>query len=216
MREAMNRDYPDTTSDASPATREMALVAAQGLAVMRGGRLLLRGLDFSLRPGESLLLQGPNGAGKSSLLRLVAGLLPVFAGQLTSSASRAMCDENLALDTGKTLVQALDFWAGIDGTDRSRLEAAMNAMALSRLAEVPVRLLSTGQRKRAVLARVIASGADLWLLDEPGNGLDTASLTLLGNAMARHVAAGGAIIAASHFALPFAFSAALDLGAFAP
>jgi heme exporter protein A len=74
----------------------------------------------------------------------------------------------------------------------------MAAMGLTRLAGVPVRMLSTGQRKRAALARVIASGAPLWLLDEPANGLDSDAQRLLADAMAAHRAAGGAILAATH------------------
>jgi heme exporter protein A len=92
----------------------------------------------------------------------------------------------------------------------------MERMALTSLADLPVRMLSTGQRKRAALARVIASQAKLWLLDEPGNGLDDASLTALGQAMDAHVAAGGAIIAASHFDLPHRFSQTLNLQDYAP
>jgi heme exporter protein A len=80
----------------------------------------------------------------------------------------------------------------------------MASMGLTRLADVPVRMLSTGQRKRAVLARVIASGAPLWLLDEPANGLDPDGLARLEGAIAAHRAAGGAVLAASHqpLALP--------------
>jgi heme exporter protein A len=74
----------------------------------------------------------------------------------------------------------------------------MEAMGLERLAAVPVRMLSTGQRKRAALARVVASGAGLWLLDEPGNGLDAEGLDRLAAAVAKHRAGGGAVLAASH------------------
>ncbi len=74
----------------------------------------------------------------------------------------------------------------------------MGALGLSLLAQVPVRMLSTGQRKRATLARVVASGAPLWLLDEPANGLDTEGQERLGAAMAEHRLRGGAILAASH------------------
>lgn len=88
----------------------------------------------------------------------------------------------------------------------------MACLALGPLADIPVRMLSTGQRKRAILARTVASGAPLWLLDEPGNGLDTASLTLLATAMKEHVAGGGAIVAASHFDLAHCFDRILDMG----
>jgi heme exporter protein A len=74
----------------------------------------------------------------------------------------------------------------------------MAPMGLDRLADVPVRMLSTGQRKRAALARVIASGAPIWLLDEPANGLDADGRERLAGAMAAHRAAGGAVLAATH------------------
>lgn len=132
-------------------------------------------------------------------------MLPIAAGRVTLPApsppfarAAALADERLALDPELTLAAALDFWARIDGGD---VPAAMAAMALTPLADIPVALLSTGQRKRAVLARTIASGAALWLLDEPGNGLDAASLGLLTAAVAAHRARGGAVILTSHFDL---------------
>src|SRR3546814_4917167 len=76
----------------------------------------------------------------------------------------------------KPLHRALDFWAGIDGSDSKAVGEALSALSLSHLADVPVRMLSTGQRKRAMLARVVAAKAPIWLLDEPANGLDAASL----------------------------------------
>jgi heme exporter protein A len=108
-----------------------------------------------------------------------------------------------------SLKRGLGFWARIDG---GNADSALAAMGLSRLAEVPVRMLSTGQRKRAALARVIASGAPLWLLDEPGNGLDMDGLARLEAAMAARRAAGGAILAATHQPLALPGAAQLVLG----
>jgi heme exporter protein A len=166
------------------------LLALDGVACVRGGRLLFEGLSLSLRPGDAALARGPNGAGKSSLLRLAAGLLRPAAG-MVDRADAALADEHLALDERQRLRDALAFWA----TDST---TGIAAMGLAPLAEVPVRMLSTGQRKRAALARVVASGAPLWLLDEPANGLDADGLARLEAAMAAHRAAGGAILAASH------------------
>ena len=166
------------------------LLALEGVACLRGGRLLFEGLSLRLGPGEAALVRGPNGAGKSSLLRLAAGLLRPAAGTV-ARAEAALADEQLALDERQRLGGALAFWI-------ADAEAGMAAMGLEALAQVPVRMLSTGQRKRAVLARVAASGAPLWLLDEPANGLDTDGLARLDAAMAAHRAAGGAILAASH------------------
>lgn len=164
---------------------------AAGLALVRGGRLLFEELDFALAPGEALHIKGPNGCGKSSLLRLVAGLLKPTAGRI-ERPSVALADEALALDRELPLARALGFWGG------PLLQQALTAFELHPLAHVPVRLLSTGQAKRARLARVMASGAALWLLDEPLNGLDRMGVGELDRAIAAHRAAGGLVLAASH------------------
>ncbi|WP_340265468.1 heme ABC exporter ATP-binding protein CcmA [Sphingobium mellinum] len=193
-----------------------ATLRLSGIACVRGGRMLFRDVDLNLEPGGSVLLRGPNGVGKSSLMRICAGLLRPFAGTIERRGGIALADERLALDTEEPLRAALGFWARLDGTADEMLDRALEAMALRPLAEVPVRMLSTGQRKRAALARVMASGAPIWLLDEPGNGLDDASLGLLGGAVAEHLATGGMLLAASHQLLPFAAEVTMDLAAHVP
>lgn len=173
---------------------DATLLRLSNVTVARGGRILFERMHFSLGPGDATIVAGPNGVGKSSMLRLAAGLLKPLSGTV-SRARAALADELLALESRRTLGAALDFWAQLDDGDPA---TAMEAMGLTRLAQVPVRMLSTGQRKRAALARVIASGAPLWLLDEPANGLDTDGQERLAAAMAAHRAAGGAILAATH------------------
>ena len=168
-----------------------ALLKGEGLALVRGGRLLFEALDLGLEAGEALHIIGPNGSGKSSLIRLAAGLLRPAAGQVERDSRAALADEHLALDRDLPLARALAFWNG-------SARQALAALGIVHLAEVPVRLLSTGQARRARLARVIASDAPLWLLDEPLNGLDQEGVEKLARAIAEHRAGGGAVLAASH------------------
>ena len=171
------------------------LLRFEAISLRRGGRVLFEGLDLKLGPGEALHVTGPNGSGKTSLIRLAAGLLRTESGRVERT-ELALSDEALALDRELPLRKALRFWTGAE-----RLNAAMDAMGLGSLAQVPVRLLSSGQAKRATLARVAASGTKLWLLDEPLNGLDAEGSGRLEALIAGHRASGGAVLAASHAAL---------------
>jgi heme exporter protein A len=180
-----------------------ALLVFERVTCVRGGRLLFEGLDLALGPGEAALVTGPNGAGKSSLIRVAVGLLGA-SGTIRRSEA-ALADEHLALDERRRLGDALAFWTRRSGE-------GLAAMGLADLAQVPVRMLSAGQRRRAALARVVASGAPLWLLDEPANGLDADGLARLDAAMAAHRAAGGAILAASHQPLALAGAQRVALG----
>jgi heme exporter protein A len=176
----------------------LTLLALRDLACARGGRLLFEGLNLSLAPGEAAIVTGPNGVGKSSLIRVAAGLLTPAAGSVERDGAAALADEALALDDKVRLGRALAFWARLDG---GSAEAGMARMGLAHLADVPVRMLSAGQRKRAMLARVASSGAPLWLLDEPANGLDAEGCERLAALIAGHRAAGGVLLAASHVPL---------------
>ena len=160
------------------------------VSLRRGGRMIFEGLSIALEPGEALQVAGPNGSGKSSLIRLIAGLLRQEHGTV-ERARFALADDALALDRELPLRRALRFWGG--GVDD-----AMSALAIDNLADVPVRLLSSGQAKRAALARAVASGAPLWLLDEPLNALDDDGTARLEALVNRHRRSGGGIVAASH------------------
>ncbi|MEI6486075.1 MAG: heme ABC exporter ATP-binding protein CcmA [Sphingomonadales bacterium] len=181
------------------------------LACHRGGRLLFEGVNARVEAGGALLLTGPNGAGKSSLLRLLAGLLRAEAGTISGGGRRAFAGHDVALKPRQTLIGELSHWARLDG-GLPRLPAALAAMNLTALADVPCRHLSSGQKRRAAIARVVAAGADCWLLDEPTAGMDAASSALLAAAMAAHRAAGGIIVAAVHGDIGLAGAADLRLG----
>ena len=171
-------------------------LAARDLACRRGDRLLFRGLSLELGAGDALYLSGPNGIGKTSLLRILAGLLRPFAGSIERSGTIGMVDGRAALDPQLPLGKALEFWAGLDGC--GALDTAAERLGLANLLDVPVRYLSTGQTKRAALARLLAQDAGIWLLDEPLNGLDVEGVALVEALVADHCTAGGIAVVASH------------------
>jgi heme exporter protein A len=175
-------------------------IAAHELACRRGDRVLFHGLSFALGAGEALQVGGANGIGKSSLLRLVAGLARPFSGAITLEGTVGLVDERPALDPELALGRALAFWNRLDRGEPGSLQA----LGLADLLDVPVRYLSTGQRKRAALARLLGQGAAIWLLDEPLNGLDVHAARLVEELTATHCAAGGIALIASH--QPFTLS----------
>ena len=173
----------------------MTALRFDGVTCARGGRLLFADVSFALAPGDAMRVTGPNGVGKSSLLRLAAGLLGAERGTVAREGRVALADEHPALDPALSLLEALDFWAKIDGGDP---RAALASAGIDHLAPVPVRMLSTGQRRRATLARTIAARADIWLLDEPANGLDRDAVAMLEGLIAAHRVQGGIAVVATH------------------
>jgi heme exporter protein A len=185
------------------------LFAADGLACRRGGRLVFAELSFGLEPGDVLLLQGPNGTGKSSLLRLLAGFLAPDAGTIRwtgddvqgdLAAHRARVHLVAHSDGVKPLLSVsenIGAAAGLlDGP--VDIDAGLAAFDLVALGAVLGRFLSAGQKRRTALARLVATPRPLWLLDEPGVGLDRASRLRLEQAIAAQREAGGISVIATH------------------
>ena len=129
---------------------EACRITATDLACRRGERLLFSGLALDLHSGQALQVTGPNGMGKSSLIRILAGLLRPFTGTVPREGMVGLLDERPALDEHQPLGQALAFWSRLDEGN-----APLDRLGLADLLDVPVRYLSTGQRKRAALARLI-------------------------------------------------------------
>jgi heme exporter protein A len=196
----------------SPACRRACCLRATDLACRRGDRVLFAGVSLALQAGSACHILGANGIGKSSLIRILAGLAAPWAGAVERTGTVGLIDDRPALDPHLPLGRALDFWSGIDENDAGAAEARLG---LADLLDVPVRYLSTGQRKRAALARLITQQAPIWLLDEPLNGLDSAAAELTMALTVEHLQGGGIAIVASH--QPFALTGmtTLDLAEFA-
>ena len=195
----------------------------QDLACERGGRRVFSGLDFSLSCGEALVVTGRNGAGKSSLLRLVAGLLRKSAGRLdlTGGADEATLAEQShylghldAVKPALSVGENLQFWSAYLGAPRGTpIGAALEAVDLAQLSDLPAAYLSAGQRRRLSIARLVAVPRPVWLLDEPTSALDSASQDRLAELMRRHRAGGGMIVAAAHGPIGLDNPRELKLGA---
>jgi heme exporter protein A len=186
------------------------------LACRRGGRRVFEHLSFSLRGGELLALTGRNGSGKTTLLRALASLGRADAGTIVwQDADIAWLGHLDGLKGDLTVAENIDVAERLRGVapDRARVEAALASFDLVALATRPVRTLSAGQRRRTALARVAASRANTWLLDEPFNALDAASQEALRKVLTQHLASGGLAIAATHVSLDMPGARTLELGA---
>ena len=191
-------------------------LVADNLACRRGERLLFRKLSLRLEAGAACHVTGANGAGKTTLIRALAGLTTPYAGSVTREGALALLDERTGLDPDQPLGQALAFWSGIDGVGFLARESCNDRLGLHNLLEVPLRYLSTGQKKRAALARVLGQAAPIWLLDEPLSGLDTASQSLVSALVREHCAGGGIALIASHQPLDVPGMTSFAIEDFAP
>ena len=196
------------------------------MACIRGECPVFSGVSFRLERGGALALVGPNGSGKSSLLRILAGLLTRADGALTWDG--APLDDDWALHRGRlhylghldavkptlTVAENLDGWARFRGAARAA-PGALAALGIEALADVPGRYLSAGQKRRLALARVLATPAPLWLLDEPTVTLDADAAARVDAMIAAHRTGGGMAIVATHGEIALDGAQRLDLGSHA-
>lgn len=174
------------------------------LGCIRGDTPIFRGVNFQILQGESLQVKGANGVGKSSLLRLIAGLLPVSSGKLQWQEPAAFSQRCLlinhkqGLKTHLTVVEMMRYWSGLQPGSSQDIGEILAVCDLTDLAEFPTALLSQGQRQRLNLCRLQIFSAWLWLLDEPFSGLDTDGQKILCSLMQAHQQQGGSVIFVSH------------------
>lgn len=200
----------------------MMRLIAENLSGERGGEPVFEDIGFSVADGESLVIIGPNGSGKSTLLRVIAGFLPVAGGTVriaeggeafpsVASACHYLGHQN-AMKTALTVTENLGFWRHFCGDGQLDIAEALDAVGLDGIGHLPFGYLSTGQRRRAAIAKLLVSHRPAWLLDEPTAGLDRASEQRFTGLINAHCAAGGIVIAATHLPLGLETARTLEMG----
>jgi len=184
---------------------------AENLGGERGGHTIFSGLSFTLGEGDCLVVTGENGAGKSTLLRIIAGQLPPATGSATleggaetfptiASAAHYLGHDN-AMKTALTVSENLKFWQDFSGEPHLAINEALAMVGLDTIGHLPFGYLSTGQKRRAAIARLLVSYRPVWLLDEPTAGLDKVSERQFAALMQAHLDDGGMLVVATHVEL---------------
>lgn len=199
------------------------MLAGAELTLWRGTTCLFEELAFVVPAGSALLIEGPNGAGKTSLLRVIAGLTQAESGTVTwqgidlrqqlraGHLRLAFSGHALALKAELSTRANLQFFAMLSGMT-GRIGEILELMGLGACADLEVRQLSAGQKRRAALARILLSRADLWLLDEPQTNLDAAGRKAVEMAIRRHLGEGGMVVVAAHQSLDLGSAPVSRLG----
>ncbi|MEB8388076.1 heme ABC exporter ATP-binding protein CcmA [Rhodobacteraceae bacterium KMM 6894] len=189
------------------------ILQAHDITVTRGGIAVLEGVSFTLEPGSALVLRGPNGIGKTTLLRSLAGLQPPLRGRITAVEDSCVYAGHAdGIKPTLSVAENLTFWAAVFG--RTDIDTAMAAFQLTPLAARPAGALSAGQKRRLGLARLLVTGRQVWLLDEPTVSLDIQAVAMFASAVRGHLMQGGSAVMATHIDLGLEEAEVLDVTQF--
>lgn len=201
------------------------MLSVNELTCSRGERALFRDVSFDLKPGTWLQVGGPNGVGKTTLLRTLVGLCAADAGSVFWRGEPVATDvaayrrESIylghpaALKDDLTAVENLRMANALDGfpIPVATATTALRRMGLQARSGLPARVLSAGQRRRTLLARLLVRPAKLWVLDEPFAALDGDAALEVTELLRAHVAGGGIAVLTSHQPVPLVGGSVLAL-----
>jgi len=210
---ALSDAAPTTPDDAPPA------LEARGLHVRRDGRTLLGGIDLVVSTGAFLGVLGPNGSGKTTLLRSLTGALalsegevfiegrPLASSDLSYVAQRiGIVPQTFTLDFKFTVREVVALgryphrrsWSGWDSGADETVDAALEALSITDLADRPVTEISGGERQRVLIAQTLAQDTPILMLDEPLNNLDLNHQLQVMQVLARLHSEGRTILVVVH------------------
>ena len=213
---AINSSFPATST---------SVLEARALTCIRGERELFSVLDLQVFAGQCLHIRGENGVGKTSLLRLLTGLTSPESGEVLWSGHSIKEEASEyhnkllflghrdALKEDLSAIENLRLYAAIDGITLSEQDAfaSLWRFGLKGREDLPVNCLSAGQKKRVLMARMLTRGAQVWILDEPFNALDTHAVQELQDLIAEHLRGNGLVVLTSHQPLAIPGLRVLDL-----
>jgi len=178
------------------------------LSCIRDDRTLFTGINFSLHPGQALLLEGKNGSGKTSLLRILCGFREADSGEILW-CNRSIEDSSYYTDMAYvghldgikkelTVLENLKFAMALSGSSTYSITEALSRVQLSGYEDALLQTLSAGQKRRLSLARLLITQKKFWILDEPFTSLDKHGIALIETLMIAHCQSGGMIVLTSH------------------
>lgn len=214
-----------TTINPSISASSHPILEARAITCVRGERQLFSDLNLQVFAGQCLHVRGVNGVGKTSLLRLLTGLASPEAGEIFWNGAPITRDVSEyhsqllfsghrdALKEDLTALENLRMYAAIDGLTISEKEAfaALWRFGLKGREDLPVNCLSAGQKKRVLMTRMLIRRAQVWILDEPFNALDTSAVAELQALIGEHLESNGVVVLTSHQALSIRGLQVLDL-----
>jgi len=200
-------------------------LSVKNLSCQRGGRTIFSALSLDIAAGEAVILRGPNGAGKSTLLRVIAGLIPAQAGEISLNGTTFSDRDDFqgqityaghldAIKPQLTVAENLRFWAQL--FEAGTLAKTMQDFRLDEIADRPAHACSAGQKRRLGLARIAVTSRPLWLLDEPTVSLDTETTARFAATIDAHCAAGGMAFIATHIDLGLKAPRAFEMQPYEP
>lgn len=214
-----------TATNSSFPPSAVATLEAREITCVRGERELFSGLSLQVLPGQCLHIRGENGVGKTSLLRLLTGLTFPESGEVLwsgDSIKKEASDYHSqllflghrdALKEDLSALENLRMYAAIDGITLSEQDAftSLWRFGLKGREDLPVNCLSAGQKKRVLMARMVTRRAQVWILDEPFNALDSHAVVELQGLIVEHLENGGLAVLTSHQPLVIPGLRVLDL-----